>query len=359
MPRPKDNTPRVGEPYYDQSRDGWVVMERTAAGDRRCHRFATQKEALVFVETYRRETKAAALTLEGALTRYHEDQEARRLSKATIETTGHRLKFLTALYEAPLSSLTPKRVLAYYDAYQPPSDNTKHSAHRELKMLSAWLLKEKFVGVDLASLCTFEGKLNKGKEQLRRAESRLFVSTAISLYNEGEEMGLAVLLAFGLGLRRHEVMERLVRDVDDNATLLWVTKSKTPNGVRQIEIPPYLTELLLRQIDGKKPDERVFTKHCQNYLNIWTKRICEKAGVAKVTSQGLRGTFATLAISQGVAPLAVAGVIGHGDEGITIGGNYAKMGSVQSGGARHLATLLQKDTDNCIQPASKAQIESK
>lgn len=358
MPRQKDYTPRIGEPYFDTHRGKWAVFARGADGKRYLFRYETEEEARRKVAEFNEAVEEKTVTLSDAIDDYAKDQERRKLAKATRDTTLHRLKVLTKLYNVPLAQLTPARWAACYDSYHPGSDTTRHSTLRELKMFASWLQTQGRTHHDLAGRCVFEGEIHKGKAQLRRTESQRFADAALALYREeGNEAGLAVYMVLQLGLRTKEVLRRLVRDVDDNGTLLWITRATTKSdaGVRQIEVPPVLAEMLWSHVAGRKPEENLFQRQGAHYVNEWTKKICARAGLPIVTGQGLRGTFATLAVSEGVAFTTVARSIGHADPGITLGGSYAKLGSAQSGGARKMEKVLQSGTNTCNQVATKLQ----
>jgi len=58
-----------------------------------------------------------------------------------------------------------------------------------------------------------------------------------------------------MGLRAKEIVERVVRDVDDDGRLLWIPESKTEAGRRAQEVPAVLKPYLLRLVEGKKPEE--------------------------------------------------------------------------------------------------------
>ena len=69
------------------------------------------------------------------------------------------------------------------------------------------------------------------------------------MYFEERNKPLALggaLLALTMGLRTSEVMNRVVRDLDDGARYLWIDEGKTENARRHLEVPSVLSPFLLR-----------------------------------------------------------------------------------------------------------------
>lgn len=355
MPRPRDTRPRVSEePYYDKARDKWRVITRAGDGTEERFRFATKDEAEAYIAEYKATLRDESYTVEEAITAYGKDQEARALKQTTRATTRFRLMGLLApLLSRSLRGVTPKQVKACFDAYA-LKPTTRRSASVELFGFAKFVKTEGLTGEELASEARFRGRIQKGKEQLKRTEAQRFAAKALELYAEGNEAGLVVLLALVLGLRTGEVINRVVSDIDDDCRLLWVTSAKSEAGIRQIEVPDLIRGLLQQQIEGKGPDDRLFKHAGKAFVRDWSKRICVLAGLTKeVTGQGLRGTFATLAVSHGVAPQVVAGAIGHADSGVTLGGSYAVKGSAQTGGAKKVLEVIQKGSHIQDQPRTE------
>jgi integrase len=69
-----------------------------------------------------------------------------------------------------------------------------------------------------------------------------------------------VLMALLMGLRAHEVVQRTVRDLDDNGRLLVIGSSKTRAGVRTVAVPPLLRPRLLALTANRAADAMIFTE---------------------------------------------------------------------------------------------------
>ena len=142
-------------------------------------------------------------------------------------------------------------------------------------------------------------------------------------------------MALMLGMRASEVLCRIVRDLDDSGRVLWITRGKTDNARRRLNVPEVLRPLLLRCAEGKSPDEFLFgcsPVHPDKPLTdawLWTRiqRLCKEAGVPRISTHSLRGLHSTLALEAGATSSAVAAALGHGSFQITAK-HYAAPGTV-------------------------------
>lgn len=354
MPRPKNTKPRISDPYWDKNRGQWRLIIRQGTGKEERLRFESEAAAHAYAEEWRLALADTDITVEEALSQYKDSQVRRELRASTIATAQFRCRVvLASCLDLPVRNLTTSKVAACYQAYKRAA-TTRRSALVELVGFAKYVVDAE-LGINFTEGIVFEGKIAKGKPQLRVTQAQIFSEAALRLYREGDEAGLAVLLALTLGVRTSEVVNRLVEDVDDEGRLLWIPYAKTGAGIRKIIVPPFLAELLRQQIEGKRPADRLFTHRGHAYVRDASKRLCRSVGLREITGQGLRGTFATLTIEDGCAPDIAARVMGHADAGITTSGSYAKIGAVQSGGAKRMAGLLQNDTNNQDQSRTKGE----
>ena len=70
------------------------------------------------------------------------------------------------------------------------------------------------------------------------------------------------------------------------------------------------------------------------------KRICDAAGVPKVTAHGMRGLHSTLAVENGVSAHVVAASLGHESSTTTIQ-SYVKPEAVSGAQQRRVLTVLE------------------
>jgi integrase len=100
------------------------------------------------------------------------------------------------------------------------------------------------------------------KEQLRLDEARSFVDRALAAFNgqlldgKGNTMQRVALLGAAtsllLRLRSGEVVDRRVRDLDDDDRVVWIPTAKTQAGIRRVEVPDVLVPHLI-ELAGDRP----------------------------------------------------------------------------------------------------------
>jgi len=160
------------------------------------------------------------------------------------------------------------------------------------------------------------GIQNRGKRQLTLTESKQYLQACLAYPDR--ERGIAACICLVLGCRPSEVVRRVVRDIDGEGSLYRIPESKTPRGIRVLEIPLFLRPLLLNICAGKSPDDLLFP-FTYRQLYETTHTICKIADVSVVSPHALRGTHASLAESKGQTAGAVAEQLGHGSTKIGVG----------------------------------------
>jgi integrase len=136
-------------------------------------------------------------------------------------------------------------------------------------------------------------------------------------------------MALLMGMRASEIVERTVRNLDDEGRLLWITDAKTQAGVRRLEVPPQLQEHLQRLARGKSPSDRLFGRDADRHWVLRSvHRVCKAAGGPRVPSHGLRGTHATLAVGAGATSHLVAAALGH-QSFATTARHYARAEAIE------------------------------
>ena len=133
-----------------------------------------------------------------------------------------------------------------------------------------------------------------------------------------------------MGMRASEIVSRVVRDLDDDGTLLWIPDSKTEAGRRTLQVPELLQPYLGGWREGQSPEAKLFGQHWRDWVRKWVQRICKAAGVPKVTAHGMRGLHSTLAVENGVSAHVVAASLGHESSTTTI----AELREARGGGGR-------------------------
>jgi integrase len=138
------------------------------------------------------------------------------------------------------------------------------------------------------------------------------------------------------GLRFGELAALRVRDIDFLRRRLRIAQSATEvDGVmvfgtpkshqqRLVPVRPSLLEPLLRECEGKGPDDLVFTAPRGGviFLRNWRKRVfdpaADEAGLAPLSPHELRHTAASLAVAVGANVKAVQRMLGHASAAMTL-----------------------------------------
>ena len=244
-----------------------------------------------------------------------------------------------------LGSVTPARAAAMYEAEtrrvidgkgRPVATDSHRTVLSQCKRFYAWAVEQGYTPHNPFAGVKPIGKPKVGKTQLRIDEARRFVSLAVEKAQQGNTAATAALMALMLGMRASEVLGRIVRDLDDGGRVLWITRGKTDNARRRLEVPEVLRPLLLRMTDGKSPEALLFgpspSGHGRPLTDAWlwghVQKLCDEAGVPRVSTHSLRGLHSTLALEAGATASAVAAALGHGSFQITAK-HYAAPGTVE------------------------------
>ena len=160
------------------------------------------------------------------------------------------------------------------------------------------------------------------------------------LFVAAEEHGVLPMFYLELttGLRRGELTALLWTDLDVEKQTLTVSRSagrlkgevrvtqpKTANSVRTICLPKETIDLLVQE-HARHPSSPVMfpspvtgQMYSPDSMGRLHKTLLKKAGITEsIPFHGLRHTFATLAIQQGVDIKTVSGILGHYSAGFTL-----------------------------------------
>ena len=386
--RRKDTARALG-PYQKAGR--WYVVgigDRPAGGGsvgtaddpkkrkRQAFYFSTEREAVLFRDKLNGATEATSkMTLPKAIESYLDAGEDRDLRTRTLETARGRLALFFGGSTRTLRSVTQTFCESRYQALRGEvSVATHRHTLAEVKRFFRWCIAEKLLSGNPAEPVQPIGKSKKRKAQLRLSEARTFVSVGeellaavqlpdpvealrqygvrapgwvpgdVTRYRTLVQAGVvSALTALYLGMRASEIVSRQVRDLDDEGRLLHIEgELKSESSERVMEVPLRLRTHLLSLAKGKAPTDALFGEATRKTVHYWAKRLAEIAGVPTVTAHGLRGSFASIARSQGAATGIVSAALGHGGEGVTLG-HYIEPGAVERGNTRAIAERLDAE----------------
>jgi integrase len=300
--------------------------------------FPTEIEARSAINRLRRKAeREIGISIDGALMTYEKHLTEKGNKPLSIYSTQVRLRSLFKDQTHYVVALTCDDAARIWNGYaarptrtgKPPAVDTRINVLHEAKTFMRWCLKQRwtkvaepFAGIEIL------GERSRGKDQLDRVDdARRWLATALELATD-DVGALAAATALIMGMRASEVTDRLVRDLDDDGSVLVIPRAKTRAGIRRLRLPMVLQPLLARLAAGKEPTERLFGPDANRWwLRVAVRRICCAAKTPIVGPHGLRGTHATLAVQAGVTGDAVARALGHESFAVTAG-HYAKPEAV-------------------------------
>ncbi len=322
-------------------------------------------------------TLPAALALKDELSRALDEQAAQAIGTALAEYAEHLIRVrgvaektarhvertLTRFLPAAesLGAITAERAAAIYKAEterissrgQPVAADSHRLMLNRARSFFTWAREQGLVRRNPFEAVKPVGRRRSGKPQLRIDEARKFMAVALQKAQAGDTLAVGVLLMLLLGLRASEVLQRPVRDLDDGGRILWISRGKTANARRRLQVPEVLQPLLRQLAQGRAPTAWLFgttrsgrPKHLE-YL--WSKvhALCQAAGVPVVCAHSLRGLHSTLALEAGATANLVAAALGHGSFAITAR-HYANPDTLLSAQARRVGSALAPGAEPTI-----------
>ena len=320
---------RILGPYPNRSGYRLVVLEGT---NRKSMTAPTLEKALALkADLQQAVDEHTVRTIGHALEEYAE--EAKRLRGMAQQTATHIYRTLCAFLptEAALTAITPERAAKLYAAETervsnrgtPVAVDTHRLMLKRARTFLRWAKERGYVRDNPFEAVKPVGKCRAGKPQLRIDEARKFMKVALAAAQAGDDLAVGVLMLLLLGLRASEVMYRPVRDVDDQGRVLWISRGKTKNARRRLNVPDVLQPLLRKLTEGKAPEAWLFGTTRSGrpkfpaYLALKVQDFCVKAGVPVVCPHSLRGLHSTLALEAGATANLVASALGHSSFAIT------------------------------------------
>lgn len=319
---------RVLGPYYDANVGTYrlVVFDGNVRKSIRAH---SEKEALRLKTQLERSLRHCERTIDEVLTEFLEDKRRQGIKEVSIATIEEKLRsFLPP--DQVIGVLTPEQAQKLYAAATqrisrfgtPIRVQTHHSLLKASKHFFRWAVEQKYIQASPFEKVKRIGKPEVGKKQLRIDESRRMVQVLITACAQGQEGAIATLCQMLLGLRSREILEREVRDLDDEGKVLWIPTGKTQNARRRLEVPEVLRPFLLRLVEGRAPEQLLFEgrrhkPHGIPWLWNQVRKYCAQANLPRVCPHSLRGLHASLAMAAGCTSSAVASALGHGSFAIT------------------------------------------
>ncbi|MEP6653614.1 MAG: tyrosine-type recombinase/integrase [Myxococcales bacterium] len=324
---------RVHGPY--RHHDKWLIKIVDRTTRKVTNRiFETEEEAESVAQALKRQQRQeASVSVSQALDLYESwlaevGHKGEGNKPRTVETTMQRLRRLFAeATKIAVRALTPVFAGKLYEGLAGAVDSRRNIL-AEAKTFLRWCRSKGWTKIDALEHVQGIGRRRRGKPQLTTDEARKFLAKALELA-EADDGAIAAAMALLMGMRASEIVERTIRNLDDDGRLLWITDAKTQAGVRRLEVPPQLQAHLQRIARGKGQSDRLFGPDASRYWVLRAvQRICKAAGVPTVSAHGLRGTHATLAVSAGATSHVVAAALGH-ESFSTTARHYARPEAIE------------------------------
>jgi integrase len=241
--------------------------------------------------------------------------------------------------DRPLDDLTPAFAQKCYSKLVESgmAAATHHAMLVAGKGFGQWLAQSGARKENVFAGVRAEGVPNKRKDRLKLDDARKLIAAC---YEDPHPLGgLAVASMLTLGTRSHELLERVVMDLDQSGTVLVIFKSKSKAGERRVTLPPVL-RAKLRQLTQEQPNgSLIFRGMTNNTLLNHVERLCEVAGVKVITAHGLRDTWSDLTMDVLARMDKTARGMGHADSRVTAE-HYLSAGTEQSARAAMMEDLL-------------------
>ncbi len=228
-----------------------------------CPVATTRQQALRLAELCLEEIERESLTVSEACARYEVHLlEVKGNKPASCRATIWRLLRFFPQEHQGLHTLTAPRCAGYYNDLvrkpsaatgKPLSTDTHRNYLAEAKTFLGWCVEQKWLKQNPLEKQRGVGRRRHGKEQLTIDEARRWLRVALRLA-VSEDGAIAAALLLLCGLRSSEVVDRVVRDVDDRGRVLRVPIGKTAAATLLIcfaaTIYPSLRAASLPPVDG-------------------------------------------------------------------------------------------------------------
>jgi len=221
----------------------------------------------------------------------------------------YHLKFLLPFFsDTPVLRITRSLAEEFRrqrHAEKPIKEATVNRDLSVLRHIFYWAVDEQFLAANPLARLKMARERRTRRQVLSVAEEQLLLVTA------KEHLRAMIIAALDTGMRRGEITSQRWEDVDFARKVLFVTRSKTPEGEsREIPLTDRLHENLLKH---RKAEGNIFGFRGQSVRCIkrsW-KTALQKAAVRHVRFHDLRHTFNTRLMEANVLQEVRMALMGH------------------------------------------------
>jgi integrase len=293
------------------------VWYREAGGRKGYRDFVSIEEATTWGDGERRYVLVGGHPVGEALTAYLDRRTD--LAASTVTTLRHRLAaFLEGREQIAAEAFPWKQAWA---AVATASADTQAGTLSALRGFVADLKDHGLVKGDVLAGLKVRGRKGRGKPQARIDEARRLIEKATA---DGDPAALAVVVALVFGLRAGEVVGLCCRDVDADASVLWIDGNKTAAAKRASEVPAELRPMLRGLIRDQQGTALLFrlapqrvrvakdpVKARKDHVTRRLRQLCAAVGIPRLVLHSLRGMHASFSREVGQTAHAVAAALGH------------------------------------------------
>lgn len=220
-----------------------------------------------------------------------------------------RLKVLLPYWsDTPIGRITKARARdyrAHRHAEKQVSDTTVNRDLEALRHMLFWAVDEGLLSINPLSRVLMVRERRKPRLVVNLIEEKMLLAVA------AKHLQYIIIAALDSGMRRGEILGQRWEHVDLSRRLLYVTKSKTPEGeAREIPLSNRLFDLLSTT---KQKEGLIFTFKGQPIHKLKTgwKAAIRRAGLRYFRFHDLRHTFNTRLMEAGVMQEVRKALMGH------------------------------------------------
>jgi len=221
----------------------------------------------------------------------------------------YHLKFLLSFFSETLVLRLTKSMTEEFRRARHAGKSIKDATiNRDLSVLRHilyWAVDEQLLTANPLARMKMARERRTRRQVLSVAEEQLLLAAA------KDHLRAMTIAALDTGMRRGEITSQLWADIDFSRKLLFVTRSKTPEGESR-EIP--LTERLLKHLLQHRKSEGLVFEYKGRPVRIvkraW-KTALKNAGIRHVRFHDLRHTFNTRLMEAGVMQEVRMALMGH------------------------------------------------
>lgn len=231
--------------------------------------------------------------------------------KFYIEALKHPINFFQSIGIETFNDIDNKAIEKYIAFESTNKTNTINKRITAIKTLINYLIKR---GLMDKMNFTFD-KLKESKPKIEIIDNDIIKEVLNYLKNKSDETRVIILLSMQTGIRRTELAEIKVKNIDFKNKSIFLEHTKT-NNPRYIYFDENI-EVNLKNLVSKKSnyifESKLFKtveQRATHISNIF-KQIKDKLDLNKFSSHTLRHTYATYLLKNGVDIHTVSKLLGH------------------------------------------------